>query len=171
MDSQTLLRHLAALQSGDRSAFDEIYRQLKTPVYTIIYRILYDPPLAEDLMQEVFLRLYASPPDSKVQNPRAWVFRMARNLAIDALRRPSPTELPRELPGKHLEEVVGARLEVEEALRALSAEDRQIVTLHLCAGLRFREVAGIMQMPLGTVLWRYQRAIDRLRRELMGGTI
>lgn len=168
VNDQSLKTRIFALHKGDKQAFSEIYEQLKTPVYTIALRILYDRAEAEDVTQEVFLRLFRSPPDPSVKKPRAWIFQMARNLAIDGKRRPAQSALSDEMEdtGHPPEDAIGTKLDIEAALRRLCREDREIVTLHINAGLRFREIADMMGKPLGTVLWRYQKSIGRLRAYL-----
>ena len=75
------------IANGDREAFSCVYQELKRPVYTICYRITGSKESAEDITHDVFVKLFMSPPAPSVQNIRAWIFRMARNLAIDALRK------------------------------------------------------------------------------------
>lgn len=71
---------------------------MKDPVFTVICRIMADRDAAEDIMQELFVKLYCAPPPSDVQNLRAWIFKMARNLAIDGVRKSKFHELPEETP-------------------------------------------------------------------------
>jgi len=61
------------------------------------------------------------------------------------------------------------RIDLERAFEKLSSEERQIVTLHLNGGFKFREIAEIMNIPTGTALWRYRKAINKLRNILNGG--
>jgi RNA polymerase sigma-70 factor (ECF subfamily) len=169
MNDQELRTHIARIARGDMAAFDEVYADMKTPVYTVILRTLRDRQLAEDVLQEVFIKLYRQPPTG-VRAARAYLFRMARNSALDVLRRQLLVEgdeafdlVPEDAPP---DGGAGLRMDLEAALRCLSVNDRQIVTLHTLGGLRFREIAELMHMPLGTVLWRYRRAIERLRELL-----
>ena len=60
----------------------------------------------------------------------------------------------------------GEKLDIERALDQLDEPKRRIVTLHINAGLKFREIAEIMDIPLGTAIWRYNDAIKRLRELL-----
>lgn len=169
MDSVTLREHVEKLRAGDLEAFEVIYRELKTPVYTVLLRITRDEALSEDLLQELFLKLFQSPPPPSVKNPRAYLFQMARNLALDSLRgRQQFEELEESLAARTAEDLA-VKLDVAAALRALPLLERQIVALHLNGGLKFRELAEMMDLPLGTVLWRYRRAIEELRRILSGG--
>lgn len=171
MDNQKLKLLLKDLENGDIGVFFEIYEELKIPVYTIIYRILYDHMMSEDVMQDILLRLFKAPP-LHIENPRAWIFQMARNLAIDCKRKIKTSEqLSNETEASNfpLEDVVSTRLDIEVALKSLSLEDREIVTLHLNGGLKFREIAKLTNKPLGTVLWRYRKSINKLRITLSGG--
>lgn len=168
MDDETLRRQLAAAHDGGRAAFEALYRELAPPLYAVLCRLIGDRHLAEDLLQELFLRLYRDPP-THAARPRAYVFRMARNLAVDALRaRPAETPLP-DTAAEDPAEGWSDRVDVARAVARLGDADRQIVALHVHGGLKFREVAEIVSMPLGTVLWRYRRALEKLRADLEGG--
>lgn len=85
MNDAELSTLLAAVQQGDLEAFEKIYTGLHLPLFTVLRRIVRDETLAEDLLQELFLRVYQTPPLTAAK-PRAYLFPMARNLAIDALR-------------------------------------------------------------------------------------
>ena len=168
MTDQQLKTQLEALKTGDRQVFLKIYQELKTPVYTVLVRLTGDRLLSEDLLQEVFLRLYRQPPDA--EKPRAYVFRMARNLAIDALRQKRPCD-PLEEHVLQNDPDPTVKLDLERAFARLTAGERQLVALHLSAGMTFREVASIVERPLGTVLWQYRKAIEKLRNLLDGGCL
>lgn len=169
MTEQRLKQLLKQLHNGERQAFSEIYQEMKVPLFTVLVRLTGDRPLAEDLLQEVFLKIYQQPP--QVEKPRAYLFRMARNLAVDALRKNQPTESleEQEYLGRTYDSDM--RLDLEHAFSMLTLQERQLVALHLSAGLTFREVAAIVERPLGTVLWQYQKAIGKLRMILGGGCL
>ena len=86
MTNAQLLRQLELLRTGDTDAFEQIYIHLSQPLFTVIVRIMGNRTAAEDILQEVFVKLYQSPPPPSVKNPRAYLFQMARNLAIDGIR-------------------------------------------------------------------------------------
>lgn len=173
MTNKELQEALAFLQEGDKIAFEKIYTELKTPMLTIILRMTQDRALAEDILQEVFVKLYRSPPNPSISNPRAYLFQMARNLAIDGMRK-QPRDVALEdyadFPQSPIEHRAAA-MDIEAALDTLPLVERQIVTLHINGDLTFRVIADMMELPLGTVLWKYQRAMKRLRLILDGGTI
>lgn len=172
MNNHDLKLLLKEFENGNIDSFTRIYEELKVPVYTIIYRILYDHMMSEDVMQDIFVRLYKAPPPLHIENPRAWIFQMARNLAIDYKRKTKYCEpLSHEVESKdfEVEGIVNTRMDIESALKKLLSEDREIVTLHLNGDMKFREIAQLTNKPLGTVLWRYQRSIKKLREFLSGG--
>jgi len=142
---------------------------MKRPLFTIILRITRDFTLSEDILQELFLKIYFTPL-GHTENPRAYLCRMAHNLAIDSVRKQKPeTGLDdAEHHSWHPQDSLSTSIDVENALFVLSDRDRQIVTLHINGGLKFREIAAIMEIPLGTVLWAYRKAVGQLR-SILGG--
>ncbi|MCL2089310.1 MAG: RNA polymerase sigma factor [Oscillospiraceae bacterium] len=172
MTNNELQARIQAVSVGDRTAFEEIYRELNKPMYTIALRITQEQSLAEDILQEVFVKLFQSPPVT-AKNPRAYLFRMARNLAIDGIRkRPQFADLDDfENLVYSPDADISERLAAEEALKTLPLIECQIVSLHINGGLTFKEISKILGMPLGTALWRYRKAIKQLRLYLIGGAV
>lgn len=164
---------LTALHQGDKNALEEIYNELKTPIFTIILRITQNQTLSEDILQDFFVKLYLSPPRLPLQKPRAYLFQMARNLAIDNIRQQLVfTNIDDYDMLSHNEwDKSDEKLDLEQAFHALTLLERQIVTMHINGGLKFREIAPIVEKPLGTVLWQYQRAIKKLQTMLNGGVL
>ena len=170
MNETDLQKAFDKIRNGDREAFTLLYSDLKQPIYTIICRIVQSRETAEDITQDVFVKLFVSPPEPSVKNLRAWIFRMARNLAIDALRQKQPCD-PLEEHTLQTDPDPTVKLDLERAFARLTVGERQLVALHLRAGLTFREVAAIVERPLGTVLWQYRKAIEKLRNTLDGGSL
>ena len=167
MKQNALRDILAALRSGQPDAFDRLYDMLSKPVYTIAYRITGQREQAEDLTQEIFLRLYLSPPDASVKNPRAWIFQMVHNLAIDTLRKLPDAPLPDALadPADPIGDAL-LRAELAEAMTALTPQEREIVALHIDAELPFHEIAALTGGSLSSVYRSYRRALRTLREAL-----
>ncbi|MCM1055892.1 MAG: RNA polymerase sigma factor [Bacteroides sp.] len=167
MTDKELQLKLREIEKGDSAAFEDVYRDMKTPLMTVIMRTLRNREAAEDILQEVFIKLYYSPP-ANVSKPRAYIFKTAANMAVDHLRKNRRT-VSLEDCGETLfavESDQGERLDIERAMGSLEDRERQIVTLHINGGFKFREIAEMLEMPLGTALWRYQRAIKQLRETL-----
>lgn len=157
---------IESIRAGDKAAFESAYHGLKVPIYTLALRTLGSRAAAEDVTQETFLRLYTVPPGPEVRNPKAWLFRVARNLAIDELRKRREETMVENYPMPERDISLG--MDIESALAALPPEERQIVTLHLNADFSFAELASVMGLSLPAVYRRYKKAIHTLRHTLKG---
>ena len=173
MDNPDLQKCFERLRGGDVSAFAEVYHAIKVPVFTVVYRIVQTRDTAEDVTQDVFVKLFSSPPDPSVKNLRGWIFQMAHNQAIDALRKKRDVPLGSHLPPAEasLCETVGLRLDVEKAMAALTCVQREVVSLHIYGELAFREIAPIVGLSLPAAYRCYRRAIKSLRDQLNGGAV
>lgn len=160
------------MHNGDKEAFAHIYRELKQPVFTIVRRIVQSKEAAEDITQDVFVKLYLSPPDSSVQNPRAWIFQMARNLSIDALRKKQSTDIDDvQLAAEDAFSNIAMRLDIETAIGKLPRIEREILSLHLNGELHFNEISRIVGLSLPAVYRKYRKALKSLRDLLNGGVL
>lgn len=160
------------IRNGDKEAFALVYSELKKPVFTVVCRTVGDSLTAEDITQEVFVRLFLSPPDSSVKNIRAWIFKVASNLCIDALRKNQSLSIDDyELKVDDTCENVAMHLDLEAAIQRLSQSERQILTLHLNGGLKFNEIAAVCGLSLSAAYRRYRKALKTLREILDGGAL
>ena len=162
---------LPRVGQGDTSALEALYVQTERAVYALALSILRDPEKAQDVTQEVYLKVRAAAhlyvPQGK---PLAWLFTITKNLCRDVQRTRGRTDQAPE----GLEDVARFsyvsdptdRLVLEAALKALGDEERQVVLLHAVSGLKHREIAQDLGLPLSTVLSRYNRALKKLKRYL-----
>ena len=164
MTDAELQCELDRLRRRDAAAFERLYAEWKTPIYTVLLRIVQDRWLAEDLFQEFFVQLWQSPPAAGVRKPRAYLFRIARNLALDVLRQRQPETEEAEAVAQDTTQP--GRLDLDAAIGALSLAERQLVVLHLNAGFTFRELAALTGEPLPTVYARYKTALKKLKAML-----
>lgn len=172
MYGMNLKEYLSRARNGDKEAFAQIYEELKQPVFTIVCRIVQSKEIAEDVTQDIFVKLFISPPDSSVKNPRAWIFQMARNLAIDALRRKQSIDIDDvELVAEDALSSVVMRMDIESAISRLPRVEREIVSLHINAELHFHEISSIVGLSVPSVYRKYRKAIKALRQFLGGGAL
>ncbi len=164
-------RLLPLVGQGDLEAFEVLYRSTERAVYALALSILKNPHDAEDIVQETYLKVRAAAhlyvPQGK---PLAWLFTITKNLCRDLLRGQSRTEAAPEgaeddLRFSYVSDPTD-RLVLEAALGALGEEERQVVLLHAASGLKHREIARDLGLPLSTVLSRYSRALKKLQRYL-----
>lgn len=173
MEDATLL--VARVRERDAAAFEALYDAYHRLVYGIAFRMLNDQGAAEDLTQAVFLKLWSSPDLFKGGNFGAWIARVARNRALDALRSRA-TRAEGEFPESvaddtRLEEYAFARMDAEvvrEALATLPREQREPIELGFFGGVTHEEIARRLDTPLGTIKTRIRSGLRKLRAALDG---
>lgn len=193
--SHELAQLLARSGLGDQAAFARLYESTAGHLLAVVLRIQRDRALAEDLLQEVYVNVWkaASGFDAARAQPLTWLTSIARNRAIDSLRRQStqprlesshsPSDdgdedhdrldtTPDEGPGplELLSRAAQAR-ELDQCLQHLSAAQRQSVALAFFDGLSHAEVAEQLREPLGTVKSWVRRALQTLRSCLDRGVL
>ena len=156
-----------------------LFEQLRAPVFRYLLRKTHDAARAEDLTQEAFLRLCRHLQDNRpLDNPKAWLFTVANNLAIDRNRVAGHEKDLDESAWKEIEEArSGRHADPEKLLLQQERLDRlhmailnltplQRQCLHLRAeGLRYREIAEILEISVSTVVDAVRRATVKLARE------
>lgn len=156
---------VAAARDGDVAAFESLVRSHADAVYGHALRFFGDPQAAEDVMQEVFVKVYRSLGSFDERSAfSTWLFRITRNVCLDMFRagkrRPVPVD-PVDLVGgqspDHAQAVVDAAA-VEEAMRALQPEDREALGAVTLFGLSYADAATELGVPVGTVKSRVFRA-------------
>lgn len=162
--------------AGDRNAFEELFHRYSRPVYGLALRRLGDQGRAEDALQDTFTRVWRSARTYRSDrgSGATWLFAIARNAIADAGRtRVEPTadvpEEPSPEPGP-AERVESSWIawRVWAALARLPAHERRLLELAYWSGLSQSEIAGELDIPLGTVKTRTRTALARLARELEG---
>jgi RNA polymerase sigma-70 factor, ECF subfamily len=176
-------------RSGQESAYRELIRRYERPVFALVFRMVRDRELAEDLSQETFVKalnaIDSYRPEFKFSS---WIFKIANNAAIDHLRRReldtlsldgSPhAETPEAMQATALQ--IGARQEtpldtveakelgtaIEAAIGSLRPEYRSCILLRHVEGRAYEEIAEILNLPLGTVKTYIHRARNELRQSL-----
>lgn len=177
---------MARMVQGDKTGLKEIYEAYIGYIYRIIYEVLQNKENAEDVTSEFFIRLWSKAEQFKPGNGhKGYLAAMARNMAIDFLRKYRREELTallqdigtgpedeergkgslyQEAEESQVEQKVVSDLTVEQALEQLKPGERQIVGLKVLGELTFREIAEMLEIPMGTVTWKYQNAMKKLRR-------
>lgn len=171
-DSVLLLR----VASGDQEALAALFDRYSRTVYSVALRVLKDPGQAEDVMQEIFFQLWRSP--QSFINGRGslagWLVVVARNRAIDVLRRRRPSDSVEDVvlasPGNLASEAERNMLvaKVRVVLKDMPVEQQKAVELAFFEGLSHTEIAEKLGDPLGTVKTRIRLALVTLRKALGG---
>ncbi len=168
---------LARTAGGDREAFGQLYAAARGAVYAMALSVLRNAEDASDVTQETFVKVWISAGQYRPQgSPMAWLLTIARNLARMKLRRDSrQTDLTEQewdaIPAKAEAVTAEDRAVLQTALAGLEDESRQIVLLHAAAGLKHREIAELLELPLATVLSKYHRALKKMKAKLEGDDV
>lgn len=167
-NDDTIEECLVRLGRGDRDALDPLYTLAAPSVYGYALSILKNRHDAEDVLHDCFVAIMSAAGSYSGQGkPLAWMLTVARNLALDRLRKGSRlSEMPEEYDAADPEMPLEDRMIINSCLTGLSDEEREIVLLHAVSGFRHREIAGFLDLPLPTVLSKYHRALKKLRRML-----
>ena len=173
-DPRQLEELMAGLAARDRESLAQLYHRTRAAVYGLALSILGSGHDAEDVTQDTYVTAWEKCHLYRPQGtPMAWLLTITRNLARMKLRDRGRTQdlgeeqwhaSPAHSPSVTPED----RAVLEAALSILSDQERQIVVLHAAAGLKHREIAKLLELPLPTVLSKYRRALSKLKNKLEG---
>jgi RNA polymerase sigma-70 factor (ECF subfamily) len=159
---------------GPSAAFGTLVLRYRKLVLAVAYRMCGDAALAEDIAQDTFVRVWDRLSDYRPEgNFKAWVVRIATNLTIDAMRKRRPVvdieAVPLVAPeqGPEAAAVSSERAAaVRAALMRLPVQSRTVLVLREYQALSYQEIAGVLDVPIGTVKSRLNDARRRLKTEL-----
>lgn len=166
-DNEVLDGLLCRMKFGEEKAFEELYGMTSRKVFAYLLSIVGNYHSAQDLTQDTFIKVRQNVDKYQSGNAFAWIMQIAKNIAyneINKRKRVIPTDFgERDKTGSYridesnvpVLELIGTRLE---------ETDRKIVLMHLSGGFKHREIASDLGIPLGTVLWRYNKAIKTLQK-------
>ena len=180
LDDEELMQRL---RLGDLQAFRVLYGRYANLAYSTAFRVIRDAQIAEDMVQEIFVRVWRKPDSYTPARGRfvTWLTSVTRNRAVDEIRSrnrryrhetSSPEEQEREFPGPEREdpaliaEMADQRRLIIAALSGLPEEQRQTIELAYFGGLTQQEIAGRLKQPLGTVKTRIRLGMQKLRAAL-----
>jgi len=165
------------------TGFEEVVSQQQRKVYSFAHYYLGSPEEAEDVTQEVFLKLWRHWQKIELPSVRPWLLRVTRNACFDRLRQRrsmsrviQPNVEPEIVESSPAQESdpetqtqrAAFRRHVRQALEALSEPYRSVLILREIQGLRYREISDTLEMPLNTVRVNIHRGRRLLREELAG---
>ena len=166
---------LRKAQKGDERAFSIIVRAYETPVFNYVFRLVGERSLAEDLTQEVFLRVFQGLPNFSLRcRFTTWLFQVTKNRVLDELRAserrprsavPLDDVAPLEVLDQPFErmEAIDA---VWRAVEALNVDLKMALLLRDVVGLSYTEIADSLEITLATVKWRIYKAREEVQLAL-----
>jgi RNA polymerase sigma-70 factor, ECF subfamily len=173
--AQPDLAVLRKAQRGDERAFSLILRAYEVPVYNYVLRLVGDRALAEDLTQEVFLRVYQGLPGFSLRSRfTTWLFQVTKNRVLDELRaserRPRAVVALDDVPPLEVVDAPFERVEaidaVWRAVEGLTVDLKMALLLRDVVGLSYTEIADALEITLATVKWRIYKAREEVQLAL-----
>lgn len=159
------------IAGGDKSALSDLYVNTNNTVYCFALSILRNAEAAQDVMQDTYIQVWKSAANYKPsqRDPLPWILGIAKHLAYAELRTGRNTaesgeDSPEPAEPKNCFEDCENKILTNALLSMLKDDERQIVVLHIMAGLKHREIAELMGLPLSTVLNKYNRSLKKLGR-------
>lgn len=162
------------IAAGEKYAFCELYEKTGNMIFSYALSLLRNREDAEDAMQETYLKIRsAAHLYHPMGKPMAWIFTIARNVCLMKLRQQkhylgvSIEEIKEDCGCSQIKDRED-RIVLETAFQILSKEECQVIVLYAVSGMKHREISEILNLPISTVLSRYNRGIKKLRKELEG---
>lgn len=165
---------LESIAQGSQDALAALYDHARGAVYGLALSYLKNGHDADDITQDTFVRIWEKAPLYRSQgSPMAWILTIAKNLALMRLReRGKVSDLPQEdwesLAIPSPEVTIEERQVLQAAMTVLDSTERQVILLHAVTGLKHREIAELLEIPLATALSKYHRGLKKLRNALEG---
>ena len=164
--NKILDKFLKEIANGNKKALESLYNETKTAVYGYILSILKNKSLAEEALQDTYIKIWENSYLYKKQDkPLAWIFTIAKNISLMKIRKEK-----NHFDIDDLKEVlkvnktnIDDRLFLSYLFSNVSDEERDIIVLHAVSGFKHKEIAKMMDIPLGTVLSKYKRTICKLK--------
>jgi len=166
---------LRKAQRGDERAFVVIVRSYETPLFNYVLRTVGDRALAEDLTQDIFLRIYQGLPGFSLRcRFTTWIFQIAKNRVLDELRarerKPQATISIEDAPPIDVVDAPFEQVEtidaVWRAVAALNPDLKMALLLRDIVGLAYTEIADSLEITLATVKWRIYKAREEVQLAL-----
>ena len=174
MTDKEFQHNLNLIQDKDKAGLRNIYTEYLTLIYHTVLSVIKNKEDAEDITSEFFIKLANISDKYKEGNGHiTWLITIALNMTIDYIRKHKRelhtddiyedvtlTSVPSETP----EETYLTKQSFKELIHKLKSKEQEIIILKIVGELTFKEIADILKEPMGTITWRYQNAISKLRR-------
>ena len=173
-ERQELQQQLLRIAGGKREALAELYQHTRLAVYGFALSYLKNVQDAQDLTQDVYVQVWnCAEQYCPSGSPIGWLLTVCRNLCLMHLRREKKNAALSEeewdaIPVQECGLDADERALLQHALALIGEEERRIVLLHAVTGMKYREIAALLEMPLATVLSKYHRALKKMRIFLEG---
>ena len=168
---------ITQLQEGNEKAFEKVYQLYSKSIFGVIFTILKDEKLAEEVLQDVFLKVWEKAPTYEASKGRffTWILNIARNASIDLLRSKAYKDLQKNVEDETFVDVMESRQNLADNTEAIGLQKyiklleplcRNIIDLLFFKGYTQQESAKALEIPLGTLKTRNRMCIKKLRASI-----
>lgn len=161
------------MNEGDKDGLREVYEEYISYIYGIVFQMIGNKENAEDITSEFFIKLWEKSASYKPgSGHRGWMATIARNMTIDFIRKYKREELTDTFEdtaeghsrSSSVEDQVVNQSLIKDALETLSEKEREVIHMKVMGDMTLKEIAAVLEVPMGTVAWRYREAVNKLRR-------
>lgn len=156
------------IRKHDETEFSKLYEEYKTLLYGVAFSILKNKEDSEEIVQTVFMKIFNLPQDKlPTENEASWLYTLTKNESISFLRKRREYLNVEEIyeiedECKEINYTID-KMRYNQLIRKLSNTEKEIVSLKILSGYSFNEIAKFLNKPVGTVKWRYYKAVDTLK--------
>lgn len=155
------------LKQGDETAFPKLYNETYRQLFFVVLPIIRDKSLAEDIIQDTYLKFLEKLSEYQAKNVFSYLITIAKNLAINEYNRRKKTVKIDDFNEFSYYDHVEIKEEMNEAifkaLAILERDEKDVFLLHVLENLTHKEIAAIMEKPMGTISWLYAKAIKKMK--------
>lgn len=167
INKEELHANFVAIANRDEDKFNKLYGKYKSLVYAISFSILKNKEACEDVVQIVFSKIWNMKKENlPTANEASWLYSLTKNETLNFLKKEKNwvniDELYYISDDENLNEIIDKDT-YNRIISGLDDKEQEIISLKILSGLSFREIAGILNMPIGTVQWRYYKALHTLK--------
>jgi len=155
------------LKQGDETAFPKLHNETYRQLFFVVLPIIRDKSLAEDIIQDTYLKFLEKLSEYQAKNVFSYLITIAKNLAINEYNRRKKTVKIDDFNEFSYYDHVEIKEEMNEAilkaLAILERDEKDVFLLHVLENLTHKEIAAIMEKPMGTISWLYAKAIKKMK--------
>ena len=167
IDEKELHEIFDKMRKDDKKSYEELYKKYYKLVYNIAFSILKNKENAEDISQNVFIKI-GNLKKEKLPNSyeASWLYTVTKNECISLFRKTKETLTIEDIKNENLEDEIEGIIQknsYEKLMENLEKIEKQIIFLKVEAGYSFKEIARLLKMPIGTVQWKYYKSLHALK--------
>ena len=167
IDEKELHEIFDKMRKEDKKSYEELYKKYYKLVYNIAFSILKNKENAEDISQNVFIKIGNLKKEKLPKSYEAsWLYTVTKNECISLFRKTKETLTIEDIKNENLEDEIEGIIQknsYEKLMENLEKIEKQIIFLKVEAGYSFKEIARLLKMPIGTVQWKYYKSLHALK--------